>query len=353
MATSHSVIRSGVQAAARALELQAASGGAALREKHFRTALLGALESQGNACAKEVRPDLPGWPNIEGGRLGGVDLAVLGADGASFRYLAELKWCYRDKLWEILWDAFKASLASQLPGVEAGYVIAGAPDAHWSKPVDCAELFANDGPWPTRELISRYTTNWSWLLGEGSKSQPQLLPELIQTELAAEQTLELGTESWTIRAVAVRPVGDATIELENGWPVEEVLDLRALPSAAREQIETLRSAIASPVPEDVVAWRYFDSPVLYEQAERLVGVEIWDRGFTDLTLAQEVALKHLPTAHPVLAAILLPEGTLVAPTMLILDTQDADVLLGPGARFRVIYAKRDSERLEVGLRVVT
>ena len=41
------------------------------------------LEDAGNVCAQEVKPKLPGWPNVEGGRLGGFDIAVVGGDAAS------------------------------------------------------------------------------------------------------------------------------------------------------------------------------------------------------------------------------------------------------------------------------
>lgn len=150
----------------------------------------------------------------------------------------------------------------------------------------------------------------------------------------------------------MRAVGDVTVDFEDGWPVEQLLDLKALPRAAAEQIETLEGAISMPVPEDVVVWRYFDSPTLYEQKDRLVGTEILDLGFTDVTIAQEIALRHLPAGHPVLAAIALPAGTLVAPIMFITDSEDGDLLLGPRTRFRVIYAREGRGRLEIGMRVV-
>ncbi|HLX31543.1 MAG TPA: hypothetical protein VKR79_02120 [Gaiellaceae bacterium] len=351
-AARHRLFRGAVAAAARALEKRAVSMAAnSLRENDFRAALRSALEAGEEVCATEVRPALPGWPSNKGNPLGGIDISVAASTQGEHRYLAELKWCYEDKLWETLWDVLKAGAASQVAGTEAAYVVAGAPDSYWAKPVACAELFA-DGLWATRDLIARYSTNWSWLLGEGSKSQPRQLSELFQTELAVEEPLLLLGKPWTIKAVAVRAVGDLSVDFENGWPVEQLLDLRALPRAAAEQIETLKEAISSPVPEDVVVWRYFSSPVLYEQSQRLVGTEIRDLGFTDVTLAQEVALNHLPTEHPVLAAILLPEGTPIAPLMLITESEDADLLLGPGTRFQVMYAREERGRLEIGMKVV-
>jgi len=352
-AVPHRLIQGAVEAAARSLETRAVStADNALREKDFRVALRSGLEAEGEVCATEVRPRLPGWPSNKGNPLGGIDISVTGSTSGEHRYLAELKWCYEDKLWETLWDVLKAGAASQVPGTGAAYVIAGAPESYWAKPVACAELFV-DGLWATRDLVSRYSTNWSWLLGEGSKSRPRQLSELFQTELAVEEPLLLWGKPWTIRAVAVRAVGDLTVDFEDGWPVEQLVDLRTLPRSAAEHIATLKEAVSMPVPEDVVVWRYFDSPVLYQQSQRLVGTEIRDLGFTDVTLAQEVALNHLPTEHPVLAAILLPEGTPIAPIMLITESEDADFLLGPGTRFQVIYAREGHGRLEIGMRVVT
>jgi hypothetical protein len=220
-------------------------GGAdSVREGDFRAALRASLEDAGAVCAQEVRPQLAGWPNVEAGRLGGFDLAGVGADRTSYRYLVELKWCYRDKLGETLWDAFKISLASGLDGTHAGYVIAGTPVELWDKPADCAELFANE-TWSTRELISRYTTNWSWLLAEGSKSQPARLPKLMATELVASELLQLSGALWVIKAISVTPFGSETVEFENGWPDDQAADLTALP---RENADTIRNLSGSAPP---------------------------------------------------------------------------------------------------------
>jgi hypothetical protein len=351
--TEHSVIRQAVSSAAGSLEAQLSAHGVdAVREEHFREALQLALEDAGEVCAQDVRPELPGWPDVEGGKLGGFDLAVTARDGDAYRYLAELKWCYVDKLWETLWDAFKISLASGLDGAEAAYVIAGASASLWEKPAACAELFAG-GVCSTRELISRYSTNWSWLLGESSTSQPVRLPELIQTELVANEPLQLSDAVWVIKAISITPATGETIEFENGWPADRLADLNALPPDQAEAIRHLKAAISTPVPEDVIVWRYFDSPTLHQNAERLLGAELRDLGFVDVTLARDVALQHIPTAHPVLAKILLREGALVAPTMLInKSSQDADLLLAPGTRFRVAQVGREDGLLTVLLEIV-
>lgn len=353
MPSDHDVMRRAVSFAAGSIETQlGALGVDGIREKQFRAALRTALEDAGETCAQEVRPDLPGWPNVEGGKLGGFDLAVANSDGVGYRVLAELKWCYVDKLWETLWDAFKISLASQLEGTEAAYVIAGAPATLWGKPADCAELFADD-VWSPRDLISRYTTNWSWLLGESSKSQPRQLPERIRTELVASEPLQLPDSEWVIKAMSVRPVGDARVEFENGWPTDQLANLADLPAEQAETIRHLKAAISAPIPEKVLVWRYFDSPVLHQNAARLLGAELRDLGFIDVTLAKDVATQHLPTTHPVLAAIVLEAGTLVAPSLLINEaSRDADLLLAPGTRFRVTHVGWDDGILSVVLEIV-
>ncbi|MDP9226041.1 MAG: hypothetical protein M3P18_19825 [Actinomycetota bacterium] len=107
------------------------------------------------------------------------------------------------------------------------------------------------------------------------------------------------------------------------------------------------------MPEDVIAWLYFNSPALHQNAERLLGTEIRDFGFIDVTLAQEVERTHLPTAHPVLASVLLRKTTLVAPLMMINEnSEDADLLLAPGTRFRVAQVDRTNGVLIVGLEIV-
>jgi hypothetical protein len=353
VSTEHLVIRRAVSFAAGSLEARLSTHGLdAVREKHFREALRAALEDAGEVCAQEVRPELAGWPNVEGGKLGGFDLAVTARDGTGYRYLVELKWCYVDKLWETLWDAFKVSLASGLDATEAAYVIAGAPATFWGKPADCAELFA-DGVWSTRDLISRYSTNWSWLLGESSKSQPRRLPDLIRTELVANEPLQLSDSVWVIKAISITPATEETIDFDNGWPADQLSDTNTLPPEQAETIRQLKAAINAPVPEDVIVWRYFDSPTLHQNAERLLGAELRDLGFIDVTLAKDVALQHLPTKHPVLAAILLREGTLVAPSLLINEaSQDADLLLAPGTRFRVTQVRSEDGLLNVLLEIV-
>jgi hypothetical protein len=353
MTSTHALIHRAIAQAASLIEAQTSAGGSeTVREKHFRQALRDSLEAAGEVCAHEVRPELPGWPNVGGGKLGGFDLAVVGDGGPPYRLLAELKWCYIDKLWETLWDVFKVSLAIGIEGTEGAYVVAGAPTTLWGKSADCVELFA-DGVWSARELISHYSTNWSWLLGEGSKSQPVRLPALIQTELVANEPLHLADSAWAIKAITAMPASDEWIELENGWPTEHRADVSSLPPEQAETVRNLKNSIKAPVPENVIAWRYFNSPTLHQQAERLSGVEIRDLGFIDLTIIESVAREHLPTTHPVLAAVFLREGTLIAPMWLLNEnSQDADLLLAPGTRFRVSQIGWEGDLLTLGLEIV-
>lgn len=120
-----------------------------------------------------------------------------------------------------------------------------------------------------------------------------------------------------------------------------------------DEIRRLEQAISTPLSEAVVVWRYFDSRTLHENAARLLGAEIHDLGFVDVTLAREVAVDRLPHGHPVLASIVLEQGTLVAPTMLLTGSRDADLLLARGTRFRVTRVGHDGPTLTVGLEIVT
>jgi hypothetical protein len=333
MVGNHLFLCEAVCSTSRSLQaLLMADGEQGVRERHLRSALRHALEECGTVCEQELGLRLPGDANVKSGRVGGFDLAMAGDAGV--RYLAELKWCWTNKLWETLWDAFKVALATRLDGVDAAYVVVGAKDADWNKPVDCAELF-DGGAWGTRELIGRYTLPWSRLLAESAINPALELPEQIRTEVVADAQLRSAHSAWTIKAIAVTPSGHKTVAFENGWPADEPVDSEALPAAQADTIRNLDSAICAAVPEDVIAWRYFSSPTLHANAERLVGTEIRDMGFIDLTLAKQVALEHLPADCPVLAAVVLRRGTLIAPSGLITGSQDADVLLARGTRFHV------------------
>lgn len=108
-----------------------------------------------------------------------------------------------------------------------------------------------------------------------------------------------------------------------------------------DQIRALDEAIAThpPAPADFVAWRIADSPLLYAHAPRLIGCEIADLGFFDVTLDQAVAERHMPASHPVLVRILMPAGT----RAVLADENEAALLLGRGSRFRVVAVDRPEE----------
>ena len=109
---------------------------------------------------------MPCWPNVEGGKPGGFDLAVLGDDGTSYRYLAELKWCDVDKPRETLWDAFKISVASR----------------------------------------------------GGLERSAEALARRIRTQLVANEPLHLPDSLWLAKVISVTPAAGRTVDLENRWP---------------------------------------------------------------------------------------------------------------------------------------
>ena len=172
------------------------------REDRFRRVLRRALEFEvGNLIALEKRVNLgEDWPNEPPRLLGGVDLLVHYMPGDErWRYLAELKWSAEahNKVFECLWDALKMLAASRIPYVEAAYVIAGARELDWNRPAPCAELFA-DGEWDVRELLTRYPSEWRFLV-ETSGPPPRRLPQVFRSTLIAEEQVE----DFVIKAVAI------------------------------------------------------------------------------------------------------------------------------------------------------
>lgn len=105
-----------------------------------------------------------------------------------------------------------------------------------------------------------------------------------------------------------------------------------------DQIQALDSSIAKspPLPSAILAWRLFDSLLLHTHRGRVAGAELVDRGFVDLTLDDAVAHRYVRGKHPVVASVVVPEGTRVAPLFQITGSDEGDVLLGRGTRFRIV-----------------
>lgn len=165
--------------------------------------------------SKEFHEDLAEWPDVPGSPLGGFDLAVRLRSDESWRYLAEFKW---DKLWMVLWDLFKLTHGSRLPGIEATFLIAIQLEREWAKPVECAELF-EDCVMNTRELLARYERRWRKMEGS-SKSRPRILPEAVEFKRVADVSIATKYGPSRLRIASVSPTRGTWIALDpKCWPL--------------------------------------------------------------------------------------------------------------------------------------
>lgn len=87
-------------------------------------------------------------------RVGGADIAGVSVNG-TLCFLVELKWSYgtSDKIFEAAWDAVKLALAREQFGLEAAWLVTGAPIGSWAA-TECADLFT-DGDVCVRDLWDR------------------------------------------------------------------------------------------------------------------------------------------------------------------------------------------------------
>jgi hypothetical protein len=153
----------------------------------------------------EWRPDMPLWPRVTGGQLGGFDLAFQLADPDSMNVVAETKWSSGgiDALDEVLWDAFKlAHAVATLDAVTDGFLIYAARTAAWNKPPRYAELF-QDGRVESLALINAYPSVWAWLYNGSSAAKPTQVPGALRTSLVAEASFPFADQSWTVRCARV------------------------------------------------------------------------------------------------------------------------------------------------------
>lgn len=108
-----------------------------------------------------------------------------------------------------------------------------------------------------------------------------------------------------------------------------------------DQVRSLDSAIAAQpaAPEAFEAWRLADSRLLHLHAPRLVGCEIEDFGFFDVTVHREVAEHFLSGRYPVLVRVLVAAGT----KAILASESEGALILGRGNRFRVVRVDRADE----------
>jgi hypothetical protein len=158
---------------------------------------------------------LADWP----GRLLGPDVVVRHPEDRADRAYAEMKWCRENKMFEVLWDLFKLSLAAGVNGVEAGYLVVGAPGHAWRNDAwGCSTLLA-DEEWSTRELLVRYERAWGDLLKGNRAARPKRLPETISTTLLAAVPIHLASEpAWELRVAKVEDRATGWVEFVGDWP---------------------------------------------------------------------------------------------------------------------------------------
>lgn len=165
---------------------------------------------------KERKVEIPDWR-----RVGNVDVIVRHEKGSSaLSALIELKWAGPgdDILYEGIYDLFKLALATQREDRPRTYLLTGAAKAHWKRSA-FADLFSDAEHEPV-ELSQRrlqdkqQTLAWDDLLRGAHDSYPLVLPQGIQTQVAARA----GIGDWELRAVEVSVSNQAVVPLGGGWP---------------------------------------------------------------------------------------------------------------------------------------
>ncbi len=108
-----------------------------------------------------------------------------------------------------------------------------------------------------------------------------------------------------------------------------------------DTIRNLDSAIAKaePTAQAFDAFRLADSPLLHAHAPRLVGCELQDLGFLDVTFDPAIAGGYMSGDHPVFVRVTAPPGTKAFPVFQTNDNNESDLLLARGTRFRVLSAE--------------
>jgi hypothetical protein len=196
--------------AARSLQTLEKPGDGHLVEKDLKLAMSEALEAQGANVRSEVRYTLPHWEP----QPGAVDLTV--PDSAGRYLLAELKWANDNKIYEALWDAVKLADATQLDEVGGVYLVSGASDAHWTKPVECAEMF-DSGACHLVDLIKQHQEWWDrYILGD-STGRPISSPATLNITSVSDVRFCVHETVWRLRTVRLDPTGEP-VEFREGRP---------------------------------------------------------------------------------------------------------------------------------------
>jgi hypothetical protein len=130
--------------------------------------------------------------------------------------LAELKWANDNSIFEALWDAIKLADATQLPEVASVYLCCGAPEARWTKPVECAEIF-DTGACEIVNLIREHNDLWGRYILADSTGRPTSAPEMLDVRRISDVVLHVEDIRWRLRTVRFQPSG-RWVEFMGGRP---------------------------------------------------------------------------------------------------------------------------------------
>jgi hypothetical protein len=162
----------------------------------------------------------PEWP-----RVGRVDLTLAPLSGHEAAAFVELKWGYRDALWNCVWDVAKCAMASRLGLASEALILAGFGDEReWAHPKYGALLTTRE--WSTADFQRYYSAEWwHWARPPRARERhptgPYRLPAAFATTLLERHPFEFDGAPWSLGVVDVRALGDDWIELdEAAQPVD-------------------------------------------------------------------------------------------------------------------------------------
>jgi hypothetical protein len=172
---------------------------------------------------RTIRPE--DWP-----RVGRVDLVVSPSTTAATRPVpthafVELKWGFKDALWNCIWDVAKSALVHLLGLAEHALLLGGFSDEReWQHP-KYARLMTSRR-WTAGEFQRLYASDWRYWArpptpAETDRTGPYRLPREFSTELVARHGFRFEGAAWSLGLVAVTTAGADCIDL----------DERALPLA--------------------------------------------------------------------------------------------------------------------------
>lgn len=170
---------------------------------------------------KLVGSTLPGWDP----QPGTIDVAVVTPEFEP-RIIFELK---IDDIHWTLWDIYKMVAGTQLPTVEAAYVVVAGPPKMWEGRRDCVELFdldyddeefLSEAEWYSRFLFRHYARAWKELL-EGGTGRLTEVPARIRISRVGKWQIP-AYPPYELRAIRVEASqlqrGAAPVRFAGEWP---------------------------------------------------------------------------------------------------------------------------------------